>query len=174
VLPPDLFKKLLNIGFFLSIEFGICLILSINLSAARLPLRIFTSADGLGSSTINYIARDSLGFLWFCTRDGLSRFDGREFTNFRLRDEPNAQTIFSFLETRNGIYWISSTEGLYRLKNLQTSEIQPDDTDRKSEIRPSLNAEKVSNASFRTLYEDSKGQVWGGNNNGLFLIEDNK
>ncbi len=173
VLPLNLFKKLKNVRFFLSIEFGLCLFLSVNLYAARLPLRIFTSADGLASSTINYVARDSLGFLWFCTRDGLSRFDGREFANFRLREEPNAQTIFSFLETRSRTYWISSNEGFYRLKDLQTTLIAPDNTDRKIEDRPSLNAEKVADSAFRVLYEDSKGQVWGGNNNGLFLIEEN-
>ncbi len=57
---------------------GVCgfLLLMFAVRAERLPIRIYTSADGLGSSFVSYLMRDSHGFLWFCTRDGLSRFDG--------------------------------------------------------------------------------------------------
>ena len=37
--------------------------------------------DGLGSSAVNWILRDSQGFLWFATRDGLSRFDGQKLAS---------------------------------------------------------------------------------------------
>ncbi|HXI62499.1 MAG TPA: two-component regulator propeller domain-containing protein [Pyrinomonadaceae bacterium] len=39
-----------------------------------MPIKVYASADGLGSSYINNLMRDSRGFLWVCTRDGLSRF----------------------------------------------------------------------------------------------------
>jgi ligand-binding sensor domain-containing protein len=45
----------------------------------RLPIRVFTTADGLGSSFVDGVFRDSRGFMWFSTRDGLSRFDGARF-----------------------------------------------------------------------------------------------
>ena len=51
-------------------------------SAQRLPLKPYTVADGLPNNVINKIVRDSRGFLWFCTGEGLSRFDGYSFTNF--------------------------------------------------------------------------------------------
>lgn len=44
--------------------------------AERLPIKIYTPADGLAHEQIKRIVRDSRGFLWFCTADGLSRFDG--------------------------------------------------------------------------------------------------
>jgi len=44
--------------------------------ADRLPVRIYTSAEGLGSSFVNGLMRDSHGFLWLRARDGLRRFDG--------------------------------------------------------------------------------------------------
>src|SRR5437762_1455956 len=48
----------------------------------RLPIKTYATADGLAGNQVNKIIRDSRGFLWFCTGDGLSRFDGYAFTNF--------------------------------------------------------------------------------------------
>jgi ligand-binding sensor domain-containing protein len=42
----------------------------------QLPLRHYTTADGLASNAICGIAADARGFLWFVTSEGLSRFDG--------------------------------------------------------------------------------------------------
>src|SRR5438552_1281785 len=49
--------------------------------AERLPLKLYTAADGLAHNSLNRIVRDSRGYLWFCTSEGLSRFDGFEFHN---------------------------------------------------------------------------------------------
>jgi ligand-binding sensor domain-containing protein len=54
--------------------------------AERLPVKTFTTADGLAQNAINLIVRDSRGFLWFCTDEGLSRFDGYSFTNYTTAD----------------------------------------------------------------------------------------
>src|SRR5437763_6614393 len=50
--------------------------------AERLPLRVYTTADGLVRDHITRIVPDSRGYIWFSTTDGLSRFDGYRFTNF--------------------------------------------------------------------------------------------
>ena len=58
------------------------LVLSSAASAERLPVKPYTTADGLPVDIVIRIKRDSHGFLWFCTRDGLSKFDGYQFTNY--------------------------------------------------------------------------------------------
>lgn len=70
----------------------------------------------LGSSSIIHILRDSRGFLWFCTRVGLSRFDGARFTNYRIGKDTSYPTINHILETHNGMYVIAITSGggIYR------------------------------------------------------------
>ena len=50
--------------------------------AERLPIKSYTTADGLAREQVNRINQDSRGFFWFCTREGLSRFDGYKFTNY--------------------------------------------------------------------------------------------
>ena len=52
--------------------------------AEQLPIRTYTTADGLARSGVFKIVRDPRGFLWFCTYDGLSRFDGHEFVNYTV------------------------------------------------------------------------------------------
>src|SRR3984893_17773194 len=53
-------------------------------SAKHLAVRTYTTADGLPRDLILRIVRDSRGFLWFCTADGLSRFNGYEFTHYGI------------------------------------------------------------------------------------------
>ena len=53
--------------------------------AQRLPVTSCTIAQGLASNTVYKIVPDSRGFIWFATRDGLSRFDGYAFTKLRDR-----------------------------------------------------------------------------------------
>jgi ligand-binding sensor domain-containing protein len=77
-----------------------------------LPVKTYTTADGLLRDTAQCIVQDSRGFLWFCTSDGLSRFDGYGFTNYTTDDGLPHRVVNSFLETRAGVYWVATNEGL--------------------------------------------------------------
>src|SRR6185369_7403070 len=73
------------------------LFISLAIFAEHLPVKIYTSADGLGSSFVDYLIRDSRGFMWFCTRDGLSRFDGSRFVTYQIsakNSPPGIESIF--------------------------------------------------------------------------------
>ncbi|MBG0861165.1 MAG: hypothetical protein IQL11_16835, partial [Bacteroidales bacterium] len=57
------------------------------LSAGKVPgqnysIRSFTTKDGLSHNNIRSIVRDSTGFLWIGTWDGISRYDGYGFKNY--------------------------------------------------------------------------------------------
>src|SRR5215213_4760493 len=107
--------------------------------AKTLPVRIYTSADGLGSSFINHLMRDSRGFLWFATRDGLSRFDGIRFVTYQVGEKDAAPGIERFFETSKGLYWIVTTGGLYRYDPNSA----PIRTQTNNNGRPILNAEYI-------------------------------
>ena len=76
--------------------------------AERLPLKVYTTADGLASSVILDVFPDSRGFLWFATRNGLSRFDGSEFRPYTTDDGLPNPVVNSVLETSDGEYWIAT------------------------------------------------------------------
>src|SRR5215510_10858525 len=90
------------------------LAVSNHVRAERLPIKTYTTVDGLASNSINRIVRDSRGFLWFCTSDGLSRFDGYTFTNFGTDQGLPHRYVSALLETREGRYWVATGAGLVR------------------------------------------------------------
>lgn len=48
-------------------------------------VHLLNMQNGLADNTISAIYKDKEGFIWFGTCNGLSRYDGRQVTNFELR-----------------------------------------------------------------------------------------
>jgi signal transduction histidine kinase/ligand-binding sensor domain-containing protein len=140
--------------------------------AERLPIKNYSIADGLGSDDILRIRRDSRGFLWFCTIDGLSRFDGYRFTNYTMAHGLPDRVVYDLLETRNGVYWVATNGGLClfnpfgapALANAQPQPAEPMFTI----FHPD---EDTTRKSVGTLYEDRRGILWIGTIGGLFRLE---
>lgn len=130
-------------------------------AAERLPIKTYTTADGLAHNDINRIVRDSRGFLWFCTADGLSRFDGYTFTNYGTDQGLPHPRVNDLLETRRGEYWVATDGGLVRFepkaKPMFTA-VVPGAGDR----RPS---------GITVLRETRDGTIWAGTNEGLHRLE---
>ena len=135
--------------------------------AERLPVHVYTTADGLGSSAVNWILRDSRGFLWFATRDGLSRFDGQKFTTYRVEPGKNP-SVTQIIERRRGDYLVLlQSNALYRFDS-QTpvatdSGAVKDDT-------LTLQAQRLASDVPGTLFEDHLGRLWVISTSGIFLM----
>ncbi|HVS81816.1 MAG TPA: two-component regulator propeller domain-containing protein [Pyrinomonadaceae bacterium] len=144
--------------------------------AQHLPLKAYTVADGLPNNVVNKIVRDSRGFLWFCTQEGLSRFDGYSFTNYGVDQGLPHPTVNDFLETRNGELWIGTNAGLalFNPRGEPTARIVsanqkvgpppmftvvvPEDEDRQAR-------------AVIVLYEDREGTIWCGTMKCLYRLE---
>jgi signal transduction histidine kinase/ligand-binding sensor domain-containing protein len=75
-------------------------------------VRVFDGESGLPHNRINRIYLDSKGFLWICTDDGLSRFDGHRFVNYTTADGLPHKHVNALLETRAGEYWVATDGGV--------------------------------------------------------------
>jgi ligand-binding sensor domain-containing protein/signal transduction histidine kinase len=82
------------------------------LKSELLPIRSYTAADGLAADAINQIVVDSRGFVWFCTTEGLSRYDGYRLISFGTAEGLPHGTVDTFLETRSGAYFAGTSRGL--------------------------------------------------------------
>jgi hypothetical protein len=81
----------------------------------------FQTEDGLPSREVYCIAQDSMGYFWFGTDNGISRFDGYEFKNYQVNNNYEANVINSILVKKNKIWFGSMFLGAYYLDkdNLQ-------------------------------------------------------
>src|SRR5580704_17790382 len=85
-----------------------------SLRAQQPSLRVFNTQDGLVRNWVTKIHRDSGGYLWFCTVEGISLFDGYRFTNFSTRDGLPSRLVADMVETRSGDFWFATMAGLAR------------------------------------------------------------
>lgn len=76
------------------------------LNAQQPLLRHYTILDGLPSNVIYDVYQDSKGFVWFCTDQGVSRFDGTEFHNYSIKDGLPDTEIFRIREDGQHRYWL--------------------------------------------------------------------
>src|SRR5215217_6413467 len=77
-------------------------------------VRVFDTESGLPHNRVNKIYSDSKNFLWICTDDGLSRFDGHRFVNYTTAGGLPHKYVNAILETRSGEYWVATDGGLSR------------------------------------------------------------
>src|SRR5580692_6099596 len=80
--------------------------------AGTLSVRTYTVAEGLANNHVSRIFRDSHNFLWVCTDEGLSRFDGLHFVNFTPADGLPDIHVNDIIETHGGEYWIGTDGGV--------------------------------------------------------------
>ena len=85
-----------------------------SLRAQQPSFRIFSTQDGLVRNWVTKIHRDSKGYLWFCTVEGISLFDGYRFTNFSTRDGLPSRLVSDMIETPRGDHWFATGAGLAR------------------------------------------------------------
>ncbi len=93
--------------FFLILFFSALLI-----KAQYLPLRIYTSADGLASNQVRDIKNDKNGALWIACGSGISYFTGFKFTTYGLKEGLPDITVLKIETTENGNTFILTYHGL--------------------------------------------------------------
>lgn len=143
---------------------GLVLFFSTTTFAERLPIKTYTVADGLLRDNVSNIKQDSRGFLWFCSAEGISRFDGYVFTHFTVNDGLPERHVNDFLETRNGEIWIATDGGLAKLnpKGLANSKSNP--------LFTAILPDNPKAKNIRVLLEDENGMRWVGTGDGLYKL----
>ncbi len=125
--------------------------------AELLPIKSYSTADGLASDSIGKVVADSHGFVWFCTPEGLSRFDGYRFVNFGLADGLPHRSVKTLLETRAGEYLAGTPRGV--------SLFHAGGGGKFTTYLPGNNADENA---VNALMQDSSGRIWCGTRSGLF------
>ncbi len=132
--------------------------------AERLPIRHFTSQEGLAHDTISHIFRCSRGYLWFSTALGLSRFDGRSFVTYGSADGLFDMGLGRTIEDPRGFYWVATWgRGLYRL--------DPFENDLARAFHNIPIGEDMLSNRVHTVLADRQGRLWAGTIAGLYVSD---
>ncbi len=130
---------------------------------SNLSRRFFQVSEdqGLSNPTVLCIAKDSFGFVWFGTQDGLNRYDGNECKTYRW--ERSGGLTLSYInhisEGPDGNLWISSHEGFFRFDRISE----------KVELvfNPKSKEGKTHNTLVSCSEFDEDGNLWIGSYKGL-------
>jgi ligand-binding sensor domain-containing protein/signal transduction histidine kinase/DNA-binding response OmpR family regulator len=145
----------------------ILLLLQISASLAaqekKIRFQYLTSDNGLTQNLVDCILRDSKGFMWFGTWNGLNRFDGYSFTTFK-RDSRDSSSlsgnfIYALAEDRFGNIWVGTENGLNVF--LTKYEVFVHHYSR------SPVSESISSDRIQALLADKNGFLWVGTDKGI-------
>jgi ligand-binding sensor domain-containing protein/signal transduction histidine kinase len=168
----SLFSKSACLGMTLIV---LLLVLATVAHGERLPIKIYTTADGLPNNEVNKIVRDSRGFLWFCTQEGLSRFDGYTFTNYGTAEGLPHPNVNDILETRGGEYWVATNAGLVRFNpkgRPAKSGVSVNDAGTPAMFTVVVTTDEDRHARYiSALLEAQDGQIWCGTYKGLYRLQ---
>ena len=122
-----------------------------------LPYKInyLTADDGLSRNLVTQIFRDSHGFMWIATSNGLDRYDGYDFIHFNSRNSGNAlqsDNVHCVEEDINGNLWIGTENGL-NFFNYQTGKIVS--ANAMLDTKLNLNSSTIS-----IIKKDEVGDIW--------------
>ena len=128
----------------------------------------FTQKDGLCSNNVSDIVEDKQGNMWFgclssdfpkyVNEGGLSRYDGKTFTQFSEQKGLSKNDIYSVYADKKGDIWIGATGlGVYRYDGKSFKFYKG--TDR---------MDLTWSVGIQSILEDKKGTLWFGFSGGLF------
>jgi len=145
------------------------LLLTVAAFAEKLPFKNYTTADGLGHDRVNEIVRDSRGFLWFCTGEGLSRFDGYEFKNYTQAHGLPHRSVNDLLELENGIYLVATSDGI-AVFNPKGAANPQSAAPMFRPFRVPFDTTDQRPIGIAALHKSQTGEIWAGTDVGLYRV----
>ena len=133
----------------------------------RVSSDVYTVKNGLSQSSVLDMAKDHAGFVWFATKDGLCRFDGYSFVNYKATTKQfhcsiNNQFV-QLVVDKYGFLWVRNSMGQAFCFNphIHTFELFPNMAQNRGE----------NFVSVRQIMANTNGDVWLlGDNNGVVRV----
>lgn len=109
-----------------------------------IALRHITTDDGLSHNHVTGIVKDTQGFIWVGTIDGLTRFDGKRCAVFRPREGDNHSLPGNYITGLSldtfGRMWVATNKGLclwnYAARHFERFPLNYPDSDRPLALTP--------------------------------------
>ncbi len=160
-----------NICFLLAIIFIQAITHRVFCQRPNLRFEHIDTEHGLPHSSIICILQDRKGFMWFGTRDGLSKYDGYQFTTYRnIRGDSTSisnNMITDIVEDTHGYLWIGTWGGLNHFDPSKETFVSYAHSKDPNSLSSSL-------IDPNSLVSDHDGNLWIGTTGGGLNMYDKK
>jgi PAS domain S-box-containing protein len=134
-------------------------------AASALQFDHITADDGLPNNWVQAVTKDSRGFMWIGTQDGLVRYDAGAFVSYRRqKSNPNGLPFpavrLIFEDSRKDL-WVGSFTGDGGLARLDAT------TGRFQSFMPDGTNKNPVGAQAEAMLEDERGHLWIATGKGL-------
>ena len=143
------FRELILILLLFSLQFQS---LGNNYSFSRLSVE-----NGLSNNLVKTIFKDSYGFIWFGTLEGLDRYDGAEIRPYSSKFPETVENVYSITEDYGKHLWVGTATGLFSYNRT---------SDKFERIK--ING---TNITVQTLAMTPDSSLCVGTTNGLYIVD---
>lgn len=138
------------------ILFSVCL----PVSGQDKPFLLFNEDNGLANNDVRDIIKDNSGYLWIATCNGLSKYDGKTFTNFHVQQGLAGKWVWSVeKDDDNRIYAGCFSKGLTIIENDKV-------------VKTLYLSESTKNSIRRLHYSSFHKLMFVGTDYGLYALKD--
>lgn len=127
-----------------------------------------TEEAGLPNNSVTAVMKDSFGYIWVATQDGLARYDGYRFLSYGVK-EPlyrlKGNYVYTLCEDRQKRLWVGSDAGL-DLIDLQTGLSVP-----ASDLGAVSELSSLFNSFVRSVIQTTDGSIWVVTDKMLWCLE---
>ncbi len=138
---------------------------SVSLAQVQPEFKNIDYSDGLSNGKVTSIVKDTSGFVWIGTQNGLNRYDGFETKVYTKQNSDISSNDISdlFLDAKNRL-WIATFGGGLNLYNAEQGGFKV--------FKSSEDPNSIGSDQLNTIFEDSKGNLWIGTENGLSVFKE--
>lgn len=126
-----------------------------------------TEETGLPHNFIDDIYKDSQGYIWVATSNGIGRYNGYQFIHYNSQTQPvhlKSDFVHKICEDRFHRLWIGSEEGIDLIDLKQYTQININ-----GELPQELKA--LMNSYIASIYRDQQDNLWIASDNNLWCLE---
>lgn len=127
-----------------------------------------TEEAGLPNNSVTAVMKDSFGYIWVATQDGLARYDGYRFLSYGVK-EPlyrlKGNYVYTLCEDRQKRLWVGSGAGL-DLIDLRTGLSVP-----AADLGATSELSTLFNSFVRSVIQTTDGSIWVVTDKMLWCLE---
>ncbi len=138
--------------------------------AQNIGFKHITVETGLAQNSVMSITQDSIGFLWFGTQNGLTRYSGYEFQTFETRFQDSTTLPNNFINALcpdGSKLWVGTRDGLCYWDVRVAAFFRPSQMFEGDTLQ--------GHYDFWDIIKDSRGTIWAlGESNGFHVFRKDK